>query len=33
MVPPCSGESSLAKQGQGKEQPGAWGDSAAMWGG
>lgn len=33
MVPPCSGESSLAKQGQGKEQPGAWGDSTAMWGG
>lgn len=33
MVPPCSGESRLAKEGHGKEQPGAWDDSAAMWGG
>lgn len=33
LVPPCRGEGSLAKQGWRKEQPGAWDDSAAMWGG
>lgn len=32
LVPPRRGEGRLAEQGRRKEQPGAWDDSAGMWG-